>query len=53
MFFLTQAAVPHLSKGDAIVNTTSVTAYRGSVILLITQQRKVLLCRSHVLLQHH
>ncbi|MGX0141349.1 SDR family oxidoreductase [Staphylococcus hominis] len=30
MFFLTQAAVPHLSKGDAIVNTTSVTAYRGS-----------------------
>ena len=28
--FLTQAAVPHLSKGDAIVNTTSVTAYRGS-----------------------
>lgn len=23
MFFLTQAAVPHLSKGDAIVNTTS------------------------------
>ena len=30
MFFLTHAAVPHLSKGDAIVNTTSVTAYRGS-----------------------
>ena len=28
--FSTQAAVPHLSKGDAIVNTTSVTAYRGS-----------------------
>lgn len=30
MMFLTQAAEPHLSKGDAIVNTTSVTAYRGS-----------------------
>ena len=23
-------AVPHLSEGDAIINTTSVTAYRGS-----------------------
>jgi NAD(P)-dependent dehydrogenase (short-subunit alcohol dehydrogenase family) len=30
MMFLTQAAEPHLSIGDAIVNTTSVTAYRGS-----------------------
>ncbi|MCD8879211.1 SDR family oxidoreductase [Staphylococcus kloosii] len=30
MMFLTQAAEPHLSMGDAIVNTTSVTAYRGS-----------------------
>ncbi|ANQ65204.1 SDR family oxidoreductase [Staphylococcus equorum] len=30
MMFLSQAAVPHLSDGDAIVNTTSVTAYRGS-----------------------
>ena len=30
MMFLSQAAVPHLSKGDAIINTTSVTAYRGS-----------------------
>lgn len=30
MMFLTQAAEPQLSKGDAIVNTTSVTAYRGS-----------------------
>lgn len=30
MMFLSQAAVPHLSEGDAIINTTSVTAYRGS-----------------------
>ena len=28
-FFMTQAAMPHLGKGAAIVNTTSVTAYRG------------------------
>lgn len=33
-FYLTQAAMPHLGKGAAIVNTTSVTAYRGSPQLL-------------------
>lgn len=30
MFFVTQAALPHLSSGAAIVNTTSVTSFQGS-----------------------
>jgi NAD(P)-dependent dehydrogenase (short-subunit alcohol dehydrogenase family) len=36
MFFLTKAALPHLRNADsaAIVNTTSVTAYRGSPALV-------------------
>ena len=34
MFFLTQAARPHLKKGAAIVNCTSVTSYKGSEELL-------------------
>ena len=34
MFFLTQAAVPHLKEGSAIMNCTSETTYKGSPGLL-------------------
>jgi NAD(P)-dependent dehydrogenase (short-subunit alcohol dehydrogenase family) len=33
-FFFTQAALDHLPEGSSIINTTSVTAYRGSPKLL-------------------
>ena len=34
MFRITRYAVPHLKKGAAIINTASVTAYRGSAELI-------------------
>lgn len=34
MFYLTKAAMEHLGEGSAIINTASVTAYRGSPSLL-------------------
>ncbi|WP_394558264.1 SDR family oxidoreductase [Aquipseudomonas alcaligenes] len=34
MFQLTKAVLPHLQSGAAIVNTTSITAYKGNPMLL-------------------
>jgi NAD(P)-dependent dehydrogenase (short-subunit alcohol dehydrogenase family) len=34
MFFMVQAALPHLNEGAAIINCTSITMYKGAPILL-------------------
>ncbi len=34
MFWITQNVLPHMPKGGCIINTTSVTAYRGSSALI-------------------
>ena len=34
MFFMVQAALPHLKEGAAIINCTSITMYKGSKLLL-------------------
>lgn len=34
MFYMTQAAMPHLGQESAIINTASITAYRGSPELI-------------------
>lgn len=34
MFYMTQAALPHLREGAAVINTSSITAFRGDKTML-------------------